>query len=69
MKTCKNCKWWKDANLTAQIQSIEVDENGYAVASVKALGYCEPPHSKMWKGLTAEDYSCGEHTPKEDKPS
>ena len=68
MKRCSGCQWWKDARLTAQMQDIAVDENGCVVTNAKALGYCEPINPEctgMWKGLTAADYSCGEHKERE----
>ena len=83
MKRCENCRWWTDAKLSAQMQDIEVDSNGYVSgATHKDLGYCEPParDSGPWvaghvppmppvnHGLTASDHSCGEHTSKEPTP-
>ena len=66
-RTCENCHWWKDAKLTAQMQDIETDRDGYVTANAKALGYCEPETTLgddsvriRHCGLTAEDYSCGE---------
>lgn len=68
MAKCATCRWWKDACLAVQRQDIEVDKHGYTVATNKMLGYCEPERmvsqdvvSKHHYGLTAQDYSCGEH--------
>lgn len=52
MKTCNNCKWWKDAELLVQKQTCDVDKNGYAINTHKMLGYCEVvrmvPVREMW---------------------
>jgi hypothetical protein len=65
MKTCSNCRWWKDAELVARISK--------SVAALPAryvpLGYCEPEcagplqnmTTKAHHGLTAEDYHCSEY--------
>lgn len=65
MRACSDCRWWRDAKLSASLQKIEIDEIGYAKATHMGLGYCEPPHGRTWKGLTAADYFCGEWTDKE----
>lgn len=74
MKRCSTCRWWKDARLTAQMVDIETDESGYVTAMGKLLGYCEVcvhlggnvyEWSNM-KGLTAEDYVCGEWSESDD---
>ena len=55
---CKTCKWWKER---FYVRANCIDSVGTAVLH---LGYCEPINPEctgMWKGLTASDYSCGEH--------
>ena len=63
-KTCETCRWWKESDLRAP--STKVME-------VK-LGYCEPviplgvegTYVRTARGLTASDYSCGEHKERPD---
>ena len=60
MNTCSNCKWWN------QERAVMV-QNEFTNMEV-VLAYCEPINPEctgMWKGLTAEDYFCGEWTEKE----
>lgn len=70
MAKCETCRWWKDADLTAQ---------RWAGGDWKIilLGHCEPerhvggqyPKSIIQRhhcGLTANDYSCGEHQERSD---
>ena len=57
VKTCANCKWWGDPYDVAL-------RNGFV-----KLGHCEPrtlPDSRLWKGLTSGDYTCGEWREKTD---
>lgn len=67
--TCETCKWWTDAGLVAQTKSSVL--HGSTKGSLVELGYCEvpardhvPPTPPVNHGLTASDYSCGEHIPK-----
>lgn len=53
---CESCQWWNGRML---IKDLWTDRD-------VVVGHCE---ARTIGGLTAEDYSCGEHTPKEDKPS
>ena len=63
MNTCSNCKWWN------QERAVMV-QNEFTGMSI-VLAYCEPGFIPFrgpvgqWKGLTAEDYSCGEHKERE----
>lgn len=62
MNTCSNCKWWN------QERAVMV-QNEFTNMEV-VLAYCEPRFipfrgdTGQWKGLTAENYSCGEWTEK-----
>ena len=64
--TCETCRWW-----TTRFK-VRVDCIGSVGTEVLHLGYCEPPPflhrgaSGHWKGLTAADYSCGEHQERPD---
>ena len=77
MNTCSNCKWWRE-HFSIEVVSVLIRRDGPVQNSGERwLGYCEPerhagnPHpitvvSRHHCGLTAEDYSCGEHKERDD---